>query len=146
MQQQFQIKLQETEGVNSLLERLFKSFSGNTNNNNSNPNQPKNIYIDIYAEETGSSKKHLLERWCIEVTDKSKESPLSDKQQEDLNYHLRSAYRKSIVLIRSLFSYILLLPSYSVFQKLQKHRTGLGYTLNFTISPTETSPNETSKF
>ena len=127
------------------MERLFKSFSGNTNN--SNPNQPKNIFIDIYAEETGSSsKKHLLERWCIEVTDKSKETPLSDKQQEDLNYHLRSAYRKSIVLIRSLFSYILLLPSYSVYQKLQKHRTGLGYNLNFTISPTETSPNETSKW
>ena len=112
--------------------------------------KPAKIYLDIYAEETSGSdkkggKKHFLERWCIESNDKTKDSPLSTKQQEELNQHLPAAYRKSIVLIRSLFSYVLLLPSYELFQKLQKHRTGMGFTLNFSLSHVESYSIESSK-
>ncbi|KAG2393103.1 hypothetical protein C9374_009680 [Naegleria lovaniensis] len=136
----FQIKLQETEEVNKDLEKLFKTFSPKATQ--------KTIFIDIYAEETPTSpnekgKKHLMERWCIEYMDKSREATLTEKQQDELLYQVRVAYRKFIVLFRSLFSYILLLPAYSIYQKLQKHRTGMGYTLGFVLSHVEpTSPIE----
>ncbi|KAL9643245.1 hypothetical protein ABK040_014702 [Willaertia magna] len=139
--QWFQIRVQEIEDVNKQLEKILKQSKSQ-----------QQIYIDVFAEEISHSsskktKKYLLERWKLECFDESKSistKTLNQKQLEELNFNLPIAYRKSIVLMRSLFSYLLLLPSFKLFQRLQKHRNGMGFTLKYYLSNVEPGSFESS--
>jgi hypothetical protein len=73
------------------------------------------IYIDIYVtvESEGEKKSTLLERWII------KRNP-SEKLEIDGN----RSYINSCVLMRALFSTVLVLPSYKLYRKCSTHRRG----------------------
>jgi hypothetical protein len=85
----------------------------------------QNIYIDIYAEMNkgdGRLANILLERWHIESMS------YKDRVQKRRGYgavhelHPSEAYRKAVVMMRSLYTELIILPTHKLYQKTRKHK------------------------
>ncbi len=112
-----------------------------------NHSRTQHVFVDVYAEtirknatQDAPKKNILLERWHIECLD-AKEAPKVDSNAENPRGELQPAYRKLIVSMRSLYTYLMLLPSYKLFLKTRKNRnlvTKIAYLLS-NVEPTNLS-------
>eukprot|EP00762_Andalucia_godoyi_P001154 ANDGO_01981.mRNA.1 Autophagy-related protein 13 len=88
--------------------------------------------IEVYAYRRGphsnEKQRYILERWRLDFG----KIPLDSTQRIEL----AKSYKALIVLIRSVFSRVRLMPSFELFRKLQKNRT-LGFTMGFHLYSNE---------
>jgi hypothetical protein len=85
----------------------------------------QNIFIDVYAEMNkgeGRIANILLERWHIESM--SYKNRVQKRRGYGAVHELNpsEAYRKAIVMMRSLYTELILLPTYKLYQKTKKNR------------------------
>jgi hypothetical protein len=94
---------------------------------------PRMLGVEIYAIRRGSQPhekhKYVLERWKLEAS----KGPPSDPAAR---IELPKAYKSLIVLIRSVYVRLRLLPAFELFRRLQRNRT-LGFSLGFHLYSSE---------
>jgi len=131
----FQIEVEQFVGISEQIEKLL---AGTAEDNSTSTS----IFVDVYAEilSKNKDKKYiLLERWKIEIvgggctrtTTPGRNGVVDNNTIK--NKELSVAYRKGIVLMRSLFTHIILLPAHSIFKELggimhnKSHHIKLGF-------------------
>ena len=79
------------------------------------------------STQPGKSREILLERWTVELRERSQPIP------NDLAPILPHVYKKSIILFRALFTYCNFLPAWKLIRKLGKSRSAMGMKVGFRI-------------
>ena len=122
----FNFYVEEAEAVCKQLDKIFKT-------NPSSNKASHYVYLDVYYEGKSQSatKRRLLERWTFsygEEYDSSSDGYLSPRKRRNStdisksDGELSVAYKKAMALMRSIFTYLVLLPAYDIFLRNQKNR------------------------
>lgn len=91
---------------------------------------PMIIDIVLVREGTGSSIQTVIERWVVQY-----ECPrVIIPQTGDLSSYQKKAYQKSIVLFRSLYFQMRLLPAYRIFRQLRTSSRTCNFDITYNVS------------
>jgi hypothetical protein len=101
----------------------------------------RNVLIDVYVElmKKEGIQKILLERWHLESISKEVRKHKIQNHGIVREVSLAEAYRKTIVLVRSLYAYLILMPGYKLYRKTKQNRQ-TGTTIKYVMYVGEADP------
>lgn len=109
----FNLEIEETDELCKQLDNIFKTKKNNI------------ICIDVFYEILEQNKKVLAERWLIQV---------DTSTQPEIK--ITTSYIQSCVLVRSLFTYVRIMPAYQLYKSTQKNQRG-GVKMHYIITNRE---------
>ncbi|KAJ1387494.1 HORMA domain superfamily [Sesbania bispinosa] len=97
-----------------------------------NLKDPVVIDIILAHERTGSSVETVIERWVVHY--ECPQSQVIAPQTGEITNSHRKTYKKLIVLLRSLYSQMRLLPAYKIFKKLSRSSQTCNFDIIYKVS------------
>eukprot|EP00887_Chlorella_sp_A99_P005492 scaffold1.g5492.t1 len=98
--------------------------------------QPWGARDPLPGGEQAARVETLLERWVLHYHPMLPESPTTLSRSQLLRLNPSSVYKRLVIMLRSLYSYVCLLPAYRMYRACKRQRSasfGIGYRLHSTL-------------